>query len=87
MTSGERMVWAAAYVAAQSQRGATPAAAAALAAHTVASMHSISSVDVTDAQRAYLDDMLGTGAERVEVEVRTVRNVDGTMVGEAKVLR
>jgi hypothetical protein len=85
MTSGERMVWAAAFVERRKTSDAT--AAVSWAEWTVGEMRRANRDTLPDSAVAMLDDMLGTGAERVEVEVRTVRNVDGTIVGEAKVLR
>jgi hypothetical protein len=61
--SGERMVWAAAFVSARSH-GHDAASAAAIAAKCVASMQTIRTDQVSDAERAYLDDMLSAGADR-----------------------
>lgn len=57
------MVWAAAYAGALAD-GHRPGKAAEIAAEAVASMHTIRYGSVSTSALAYLDDMLGTGADR-----------------------
>lgn len=63
MTSGERMVWAAAFAQAL-DAGNRPDAAAAIAAASVEMLGRADVADLKDSARAMVRDMLSTGGDR-----------------------
>lgn len=75
MTSGERMVWAGAFNHALAH-GHSAARACEVAANAVAELHTIRSDQVTENERAMLDDMLGAGGDR--------KPAPGTFLAHAK---
>jgi hypothetical protein len=86
MTLGERMVWAAAWVRHMAHTGDWVASAR-WSAVDVNAMRALGRSDelrakLTDDELAMLDDMLGTGHDRLEI-----RAIGGQVVGELEVPR
>lgn len=74
MTSGERMVWAAAFVERRKTSDAT--AAVSWAEWTVGEMRRANRDTLPDSALEMLDDMLGTGADRKPVRIADLVTVE-----------